>query len=247
MGQRRTMASAASRVVLVTGATRGLGRAVAEMFREEGARVHVVHRSASVSAELEELFPGRVHRADLVDEGAASALLGELLAQDARLDVLVHAVGPYLQASLEDTQLAGFRELMDGNFFSAVQLVDAARPALRTARGRLVLFGVSGLAAHHPRRSNAAYVAAKAALRSYGRSLALQEAPHGLNVNLVSPGVIPHTGASSDTLDPELQARIPQGRAGRPEDVAAAVRYLCSPAAAHIVGQDIEVAGGYLL
>lgn len=241
------MASAASRVVLVTGATRGLGRAVAEMFRAEGARVHVVHRSAAVAGELEELFPERVHCADLAEEGAASTLLAELLAQDSQLDVLVHAVGPYLQASLEDTDMARFREIMDGNFFSAVQLVDAARPALRAAGGRLVLFGVSGLAAQHPRRSNAAYVASKAALRSYGRSLALQEAPHGLNVNLVSPGVIPHAGASADTLDPELQARIPQGRPGRPEEVAAAVRYLCSPEAAHVVGQDIEVAGGYLL
>ncbi|MFT7676466.1 MAG: NAD(P)-dependent dehydrogenase (short-subunit alcohol dehydrogenase family) [Planctomycetota bacterium] len=247
MGQRRAMASSIGRVVLVTGATRGLGRAVAEVFREEGAQVHVVHRSAAVAGELEQLYPGRVHCADLTEAGAAASVIESLLAQDGQLDALVHAVGPYQQAALEDTDLASFRALMEGNFFSAVQLVDAARQALRAGGGRLVLFGVSGLAAHHPRRSNAAYVASKAALRSYARSLALQEAPHGVNVNMVSPGVIPHAGASVDTLDPELQARIPQGRPGRPEEVASAVRYLCSPEAAHVVGQDIEVAGGYLL
>ena len=247
MGQRNAMPSAASRVVLVTGATRGLGFAVAQMFREQGARVHVVHRAPQAAQELEPLFPGRVHRADLLQESAAQAVIESLVERDGRLDALVHAVGPYLQASLEDTDSARFRELMDGNFFSAVQLVDAARPALRTSRGCLVLFGVSGLAAQHPRRSNAAYVAAKAALRSYGRSLAIQEAPHGVNVNMVSPGVIPHAGASADTLDAQLQARIPMGRPGRPEEVAAAVRYLCSPQASHVVGQDIEVAGGYLL
>lgn len=241
------MVEAVGRVCLVTGSSRGLGLAVAQHLAAGGDTVHVVHTRAAVAGDLAEQFPGRVHRIKLDGPATAGELLRSVLERDQRLDILVHAVGPYLEASLESTGPERFRSLLEGNLLSAVDLMDAARGALRATRGRAVFFGVAGLAGQRARRTNAAYVSAKAALRSYTRSLALEEAPFGVGVNMVSPGVIPHPGASSDTQDPKVQAQVPQGRPGRPSDVAATVAFLCSPEAEHLVGQDVEVAGGYML
>lgn len=241
------MPTASSRVCLVTGSSRGLGLAVAEALRGEGEEVHVLHRSPERAVPLESSFPGRVHAGSLDGPDQARRLIGAILEQDGRLDVLVHAVGPYYEGSLEQTSSERFRELVAGNLFTAVDLMDAARAPLRAAEGCALLFGVSGLGGQRARSTNAAYVAAKSALRSYGRSLALQEAPHGVRVNLLSPGVVPHPGASEDTLDPNVQAQVPMGRAGTPSDIAQAAVFLCSSAAGHITGQDVEVAGGYLL
>ncbi len=241
------MPTASSRVCLVTGSSRGLGLAVAQALGAAGDHVHVLHRNPERAYPLERSFPGRVHSGSLDGPDQARSLIASILEQDGRLDVLVHAVGPYFEGGLEDTSGERFRELVDGNLFTAVDLVDAARASLRAAKGCALFFGVSGLGGQRARSTNAAYVAAKSALRSYGRSLALQEAPHGVRVNLLSPGVVPHPGASEDTLDPAVQAQVPIGRAGTPTDIAQAAVFLCSPAADHITGQDVEVAGGYLL
>jgi 3-oxoacyl-[acyl-carrier protein] reductase len=137
--------------------------------------------------------------------------------------------------------------MLESNFLSAVGLFDAARPWLRAARGCAVFFGCAGLEGLRARADTALYTAAKTALLVYARSLAREEAPHGVRVNVVSPGIVPHAHAAPDTHDPALHARIPLGRVGRPEDVAAAVRWLASKDAAHVTGQNLDVAGGWLL
>jgi len=79
------------------------------------------------------------------------------------------------------------------------------------------------------------------------RSWALEEAPHGVRVNVVAPGVVPHEHASADTLDPALWQHVPMGRPGEPREVADAVAFLCSPASGYMTGTVLEVAGGWLL
>src|SRR5206468_10782630 len=118
------------------------------------------------------------------------------------------------------TTLADLRRMLASNTESAFVFFTAVREALRASRGQAVFFGTSGLAGFRARRSTAAYAAAKSALFVLVRSWALEEAPHGVTVNLVSPGHVPHAHAHADTLDESRLAAIPFGRAGTPEDVA---------------------------
>ena len=234
-----------SRVVLVTGSARGIGRAVAEAFKRRGDRVHVVWRTEA--RDLETRFPGRTHQADLSTKQAPHDLMEALLDRDGRLDVLVHAVGDYRCGSLESIAPEQVRELAESNWLSAVSLVDAARRALRASVGSMVFFGTAGLGSLRARSETAAYAAAKTALLVWARSLALEEAAHGVRVNVVSPGLVPHADASPDTMDPERLARIPLGRGATLEEVASTVLWLTSADSAHVTGQDLEVAGGWLL
>jgi NAD(P)-dependent dehydrogenase (short-subunit alcohol dehydrogenase family) len=241
-------ADPSGKVALVTGSARGLGLAVARHLAARGERVHVVWRSAGATARaLEREFGARAHHADLEDARQAEALVAAVLAQDGRLDHAVHAVGEYVSGPLAGTTPAELRRMWTSNVESAFSLFGAVRPALRAARGRAVFFGTSGLDGFRARRSTAAYAAAKSALFVLVRGWALEEAPHGVTVNLVSPGHVPHAHAHADTLDAERLARIPLGRPGTPEDVARAVAHLCSDAASYTTGTELLVSGGWMI
>jgi NAD(P)-dependent dehydrogenase (short-subunit alcohol dehydrogenase family) len=242
------MESAGAKVALVTGSARGLGLAVARHLRARGERVHVAWRSENESARaLRAEFGARAHPADLLAPGAAEDLARAVLAAEGRLDHAVHAVGEYTSAPLVETTPADLRRLLASNVESSFAFFGAVRPALRAARGRAVFFGTSGLEGLRARRATAAYAAAKSALLVLVRSWALEEAPHGVTVNLVSPGHVPHAHAHADTLDPGSLARIPLGRAGTPEDVARAVGFLCSDDAGYTTGTELLVSGGWML
>jgi len=244
----RMTTSSHSRVSLVTGSARGLGLAVARAFRARGDHVHVTWRSEGATArDLAEEFGARAHRADLLDPAAPSELVSAVLARDGRLDHVVHAVGEYVSGPLESCSAADLGRMLASNVTSAFHLFGAVRPALREARGRAVFFGTSGLAGFRARRTTAAYAAAKSALLVLVRGWALEEAPHGVTVNLVSPGHVPHAHAHADTLDEERLAQIPLGRPGTPEDVARAVSFLCSDEAAYTTGTELLVSGGWFL
>jgi 3-oxoacyl-[acyl-carrier protein] reductase len=238
----------APKVALVTGSARGLGLAVARHLRARGESVHVTWRTDGEQARaLRDEFGARAHRADLCAPGQAAELVRAVLAREGRLDHAVHAVGEYVSGSLERTPLADLRRMLASNAESAFVFFSAVRPALRAARGRAVFFGTSGLGGFRARRSTAAYAAAKSALLVLVRSWALEEAPHGVTVNLVSPGHVPHAHARPDTLAEERLAAIPLGRPGTPEDVARAVAFLCSDDAAYTTGTELLVSGGWFL
>lgn len=236
-----------STVALVTGGVRGLGLATARELARRGLRVHVAWRSSQDAARgLEREFPGRVHRADLEREDEARALVAAVLARDGRLDQLVHAVGVFHTGRLDELGPAELRALWDNNVGSALATFGAARAALRASRGSALFFGTAGLAGLRGRRSSAAYSAVKTALLVLVRSWSLEEAPHGLRVNLLSPGVIPHAHAAPSSADPALLARIPMGRTGTPAEIARAAAWLGSTEASYVTGTDLEVAGGWL-
>lgn len=234
-------------VALVTGGVRGLGLATARELAARGSRVHVVWRSsAALARALEPEFGARLHRADLAVEGAARGLVERVLAVDGRLDQLVHAVGEFSAGRLDELESGALRALFASNVESAAALFGAARPALRESRGAALFFGTAGLSGLRARRETAAYAAVKSALCVLVRSWALEEAPHGLRVNLVSPGVVPHEHAAPQTLDPALLARLPFGRPGTPEELARAAAWLVSREASYVTGSELEVAGGWL-
>lgn len=233
-------------VALVTGSVRGLGLACARRLASQGARVHVVWRS---SAELAEPLRSEfaLHQADLVDPEQCARLVREVLARDGRLDTLVHAVGEYATGALEGQDARLARALFESNVESALSVFAAARAPLRAARGAAVFFGCSGNEHTRAWRDTALYAAAKTALLVVMRSLAVEEAPHGVRVNMASPGHIPHAHAAPDTNDRAMWARIPMGVPGEPRDVAEAVAWLCSPAARYVTGTNLAVGGGWRL
>ncbi len=234
-------------MALVSGGVRGLGLATARELARRGLRVHIGWRSSESAARaLEREFPGRLQRADLEQEDGARALVAAVLARDGRLDVLVHAVGEFGAGPLDALAPAGLRALFENNVASAHACFGAAREALRASRGAALFFGTAGLTGLRGRREAAAYTAMKSALLVLVRSWALEEAPHGLRVNLLSPGIVPHEHAAPETLDPARLARVPLGRAGTPEEIARAAAWLVSPEASYVTGTDLEVAGGWL-
>ncbi len=233
-------------VALISGAGRGLAHAVAERLVERGWRVHGMARDAKRLEKLRKLLgPECVHAGDLKDPGTASAAVQAVLAREGRLQALVHGVGTYAAAPLEETPVETVEDLIQTNWLAAVRLVDAARSALRDSGGQILFFGAAGLESLRARNDTGAYSAAKTALLVYMRSLALQEAPFGVRANMLSPGIVPHEGAAPDTLDPQLWRSIPLGRPGRVEEIADAAEWLLG--AQHVTGQNLEVAGGFLL
>ena len=139
------MSQDASRpVALVTGSARGIGLGVAKELALRGWRTHVVWRSTE-SAELEERFPGRVHRADVTSADDVRRLVGEVLDRDGRLDGVVHAVGEYVTGPLEGLAVEGFRRMLESNVTSAFLVAEGVRAAVRETRGSLVFFESSFL------------------------------------------------------------------------------------------------------
>lgn len=223
-----------------------MGLACARRLASDGARVHVVWRSsAALAGPLRDEF--ELHQADVVDPAQCARLVEQVLAREGRLDVLVHAVGEYATGTLESQDVALARRMLSSNVESALAMHAAARAALRAGAGSAIYFGCSGNEHTRAWRDAALYAAAKTALLVVVRSLAVEEAPHGVRVNMVSPGHIPHAHASDDTNDPALWARIPMGVPGEPRDVAEAVAWLASPAARYVTGTNLAVGGGWRL
>lgn len=236
------------KVSLVTGGARGLGLAVARELARRGDEVYVAWRSENESSRaLAREFEANALRCDCESEREVAVLVETILAREGRLDHVVHAVGEYESGPLELLAPATLRRLLSNNVESAFLVARAARAPLRSARGALVLFGCTGLEGLRAKREVAAYAAAKSALVVLARSLAQEEGPHGVRVNVVSPGMIPHPHAADDTFDPKHAARIPLGRFGTPEEIAAAVAWLLSDEARYVTGANLEVGGGFTL
>ena len=246
-----------SRAVLVTGSSRGIGRAIALAFAAQGDRV-AVHcngsreRAEAVLAEL----PGEGHalvQADLADADAVGAMVDDAAAQLGGLQVLVNNAGvftahPPLATGYADWQAAWSRTLAV-NLQGPANATFRAVPHLVAAGGGAVV-NVSSRGAFRGEPNNPAYAAAKAGLNAFGQSMAIALAPHGISVGTVAPGFV-QTEMAREVLDgpggDAVRAQSPYGRVARPEEVAAAVLWLASPEAAFSTGTIIDVNGASYL
>ena len=245
-----TPASEHARNVLVTGASRGIGRAIATTFAENGDRVIVHYGTRREEAEhtLAHL-PGEGHallQADLADPEATADLITRAVALVDHLDILVNNAAVNLPHPIAETSYTDWQDLwrrtMDVNVFGAANVTHlAARHMIdRSIAGRIVNVGSRG--AHRGEPDHPAYGASKAALHSLGQSLAVALAPYGIGVASVAPGFV-ETERVAHRLTDVVRADSPFGRVASPEEVAAAVLHLASPRALWSSGAVLDVNG----
>jgi len=239
-----------NRRALVTGAAGGLAAGIAPALARDGFEsIAITYRSTPPDATLAAINAAGVSAAAaqidfLGDSAAVETALANVVAQHGPFDTLVHAVGPLVVKRFERATLRDYREIFEGNVRSAVLAARATLPAMRAAGfGRIVFFGMVGSSETRPFRGFTLYQAAKSALVAFARCLALEEAGHGITVNVVSPGDI-RDKALDRARALQREARNPRGRPGTYEDVADAVLFLIAPQRDFITGTVIEVTGG---
>jgi 3-oxoacyl-[acyl-carrier protein] reductase len=246
-----------SRAVLVTGASRGIGRAIAVAFAERGDRVAIHHRdSADLAASLLAELPGSGHtvvQADLTDPAAVRAAVDGASAALGGLDVLVNNAGVFFahavtEVSYEEWQ-AAWQQTLGVNLIGAANVTwCAVQHMIAGGGGRIV--NVSSRGAFRGEPGQPAYGASKGGLNSFGQSLARALAPHGIAVGTVAPGYVDTDMAAADLAGPsgdEIRAQSPFGRVAEAAEIAAAVLYLASPEAEWATGSIIDLNGASYL
>jgi len=240
------------RVAVVTGATRGIGRAIALACAREGAAVVVNGRDVAagrgVVAEIGALG-GKAswHAADLGRVSEARGLVDAAVRAFGRIDVLVNNAGLFERRPALEMQEGDWDRLLDVNLKGAFFCAQAAARAMReSGRGGAIVNVASDAAWSGGINPCAHYAASKAGLVSITRSMAKELAPLGIRVNAVAPGLITtEMGGTAGSTLPDL--RIPIGREGTPEEVAACVVFLASDEASYVTGANLNLSGGLFL
>jgi 3-oxoacyl-[acyl-carrier protein] reductase len=238
------------KVAVVTGAGRNIGRAIARTLAEGGASVLVNARSNRAEAEAVarevEAAGGKaiVHIGDVADAKSVQAMADAAVRQLGRIDILVNNAALRREKSFAEMDYAEWREILDVTLDGAFHCTKACLPSLRKS-GQGTVVNIGGLSAHTGAKNRAHVVTAKAGIVGFTRALANDLAADGITVNCVVPGLI-GTPRPKDRPEPahHLTHNTITGARGKPEDVAAMVRFLCSPAARYITGQAIHANGG---
>lgn len=233
-------------VALVTGASRGIGAAVADGLKALGADVFGTATSESgADAIARRLGDGRGIVLDVRDADAVGAAVGHVAAAAASPTILINNAAVTRDQLLMRLKDDEWLDVLDTNLSGSMRVTRAClRGMLKARHGRIV--SITSVVGYTGNPGQCNYSAAKAGLAGFSRSLAQEVASRGITVNVVAPGFIDTdmTRSLDDAQRERLAATIPLGRLGQPADVAAAVAWLASPAAAYVTGQTVHVNGG---
>lgn len=239
---------------VITGANSGIGEATTRALAADGHRVALVaRRGDALTALAEELGDATAYVCDLTDRTAVTDLAAALAQDFGEIDVVVNAAGTRPDRLLTSQPFADAAALFDeqiaANLLPTFNVSYALAPLVRRPGGRIINIGSIAAQNGGNRAGSAGYAAAKAAVHGLTLGLSRELAPEGITVNTIAPGFVAgtrFTGDWADDLVDLLVAATPTGRAGHPDDVAAAVLYLASPAASMVTAQCLAVNGGTL-
>jgi NAD(P)-dependent dehydrogenase (short-subunit alcohol dehydrogenase family) len=236
---------------LLTGGTGTIGAATAAKLAESGYRLVLNYHASDEAAnrttdDVLRLGPRKVRtcRADVTDEREVDRLFDDVLAEEGRVDALIHCVGEFLLRPFLETTPKDWSRLLESNLLSAVLVTRRALPIMRKqGTGSIVFIGVMHADVLRAVPNTIPYSIAKSGLLILTKSLAKVEAVHGIRVNAVCPGFV----ASGEHTPQEAASRVPIGRLGQPEEIANVIAFLVSDSASYVTGTAINVHGGALL
>ena len=243
------MIDLSDRVALVTGASRGIGRAIARQLAAQGAHVVAAARgdhANPVAAEIGQAG-GKAEAIplDVTEDGSAEAAVAGVLERHGRIDILVNNAGIARDQLMLRLKREDWNAVLTTNLTAAFSLTQAAlKPMIRQRRGRIISISSVVGQAGNPGQAN--YAASKAGLIGFTKAVALEVASRGITVNVVAPGLVETdmTREIAEQAREQWESRIPLRRLGKPDDVAAAVCFLASDEASYITGQVLAVNGG---
>ena len=246
------------KTALVTGGSRGIGRAIALVFAREGASVAINYRSNEEAAREAKALadgcgrPALLVRADVTDRAQVEAMFGACLNEFGHLDILVNNASSEISKPFWELTEADWQFSQDATLKSVFLCSNAAaRHMMEQRRGKIL--NISSIHDAAPRAGASAYCAAKAGVLMLTRCCALELAPYNIQVNAISPGLIttdrtePYIRRGIETGRSNIGTAIPARRPGTPQEIAEAAVYLVSDVAAYTTGTTIYIDGGYLL
>ncbi len=245
--------------VLVTGASSGIGQAIAIRFAEEGARVVINYRSGLEGARATEraiLESGArqapiVMQADVADPGEVHGMFDAVMAEMGGVDILVNNAGFQIEGPAHEIPLESFSRVIATNLTGAFLCAQRTIAGLLEREAPGVIINVSSVHEIVPKPQFIGYAVSKGGVQNLTRTLALEYAPHGIRVNAIGPGATITRMNDSWKDDPkrraDIESHIPLGRSGTSEEMAAAVAFLASDEASYITGQTLFIDGGLTL
>jgi 3-oxoacyl-[acyl-carrier protein] reductase len=239
------------RVALVTGGGRGIGAATARLFAAEGARVAVSDLDEAPAREVASAIGGLGVACDVSDRGSVEAMVGRVVAELGRLDILVTCAGIIRDNLIFKMNDEDWDAVIDTHLKGTFLCARAAqKPMVDQKYGKMVFLSSTSALGN---RGQANYSAAKAGLQGMARTLAIELGPFNVNVNTVAPGFVEtrmtrataeRMGMDYETFKLGAASQIPLRRVGQPEDIASVIAFLCSDESSFVSGQNIYVRGG---
>jgi NAD(P)-dependent dehydrogenase (short-subunit alcohol dehydrogenase family) len=238
-------------VSVVTGGISGLGRSVGQRLFSKGHTVVVIDISENIEeirAESEHSGSWHFFHADVTKKDSTIEVIDKVIEQFGRIDILINAAGIIRRSPAADVQEDEIKAVLDVNLLGTVYMCQAVQPHMAQSGGAILNFG--SMLAHYGSENLLSYASSKGGIKQVTKCFAVEWAKYNIRVNAVSPGYIETPLSSGATQDPVFQERIlsrtPLRRFGKPEEVAAAVDFLCSSDASFITGTVLPIDGGLL-
>ena len=239
-----------NKIAIVTGSSRGIGKAITLRLAQDGCSVVINYKSNSWAADQVVEMVSKMGRnaipvqCDVSNFADVEEMIRKAKAEFGRIDILVNNVGPFLYKTIFDTTIQEWHEISNSNLNSVFYCCKAVVPIMRAQKsGVIINIGAPNAERIQGYLKNCAYAVAKTGVVVFSKSLAKEEAPNGIRVNVVNPGFI-ETENYTEEMKKDMPQQVPMKRLGKPEDVANAVAFLASDEASYITGSVLNVHGG---